>query len=193
MAQKGPNVSLLDLKRAYFQVCVQMILWPFQTVKIGGQRYCLTHLGFGLNVAPLIMKAIVSAVLSQGEAVGHAASAYIGKIYVNEDVMPTTHVREHLTRFGLECKDPERLEDGAQVLRLAVAMEHGKLQWKRGSMVPDTPDIVTRRAAFSLCRRLVGTFWCVVGSVWLVEYSRGGQARSQRAGMMRQGTTCCSV
>ena len=75
--QKGSNVSLLDLKRAYLQVRVQKTLWPFQTVKIGEQRHCLTRLGFGLNVAPLIMKAIVSAVLSQEEAVGHAASAYI--------------------------------------------------------------------------------------------------------------------
>ena len=86
---------------------VQKTLWALQTVKIGGQRYCLTRLEFGLNVAPLIMKAIVSAVLSQEEAVGHAASAYINGIYVNEDVMPSTHIREHLARFGLECKDPD--------------------------------------------------------------------------------------
>ena len=52
-------------------------------------------------------KAIVSPVLLQEEAVGHVASAYINNIYVNEDVMPATHVREHLARFGLECKDPE--------------------------------------------------------------------------------------
>ena len=186
--QKGLNVSLLDLKRAYLQVRVQKTLWPFQTVKNGGKRYCLTRQGSGLNMAPLIMKAIVSAVLSQEEAVGHAASAYIDGIYVNEDVMPATRVREHIARFGLECKDPERLGDGAQVLGLAVAMEHGKLRYKRGSMVPDAPDIVTRRAVFSLCGRLVEHF-----PVWLVEYSRGGQARSQKAGMMRRGTTCCSI
>ena len=138
--QKGSNVSLLNLKRAFLQVRVQKTLWPFQTVKIGGQRYCRTRLGFGLNVAPLIMKAIVSAVLSQEEA-------SIDNIYVNEDVMPR-----------LECKDPERLEDGARVLGLAVTMEHGKLRWKRESMVPDAPDIVTLWAVFSLCGRLVGHF-----------------------------------
>ena len=140
--QNVSNVSLLDLKSAYLQVRVQKTLWRFQTVEIGGQKYCLTCLGFGLNVAPLIMKAIVSAVLSQKEAVGHAASAYIDNIYVNEDVMPATRLREHLARFGLENKDTERLEDGVRVLGLAVAMEHGKLQWKRGSMVSDAPDIV---------------------------------------------------
>ena len=48
------------------------------------------------------MKAIVSAVLSQEKAVCHAVSAYIDDIYVNEDVMPMTRVREHLARFGLE-------------------------------------------------------------------------------------------
>ena len=67
-------------------------------------------------MALLIIKAIVSAVLSQEEAVRHAASAYIDNIYVNKDVMPATHFREHLARFGLEYKDPERLEDGARVL-----------------------------------------------------------------------------
>ena len=155
--QKGSNVFLLDLKRTYLQVRVQKTLWPFQTLKIGEQRYCLTCLGFGLNAIPLIMKAIVSGVLSQEDAVSHAASAYID-IYVNEDVRPTTRIREHLARFRLECKDPERLEDGARVLGLAVMMEHGKLRLKRGSMVPDAPDIVTRRAVFSLCGRLVRHF-----------------------------------
>ena len=41
--QKGSSVSLLDLKRAYLQVRVQKTLWPFQIVKIGGQKYCLTR------------------------------------------------------------------------------------------------------------------------------------------------------
>ena len=105
--QKGSNVSLLDFKRAYLQVRVQKTLWPFQTMRIHGQRYCLTCLGFDSNVAPLIMKAIVSTLLSQEDALGHTASAYIDDIYVNEDVMPVTRIRECLARFGLECKDPE--------------------------------------------------------------------------------------
>ena len=78
----------MDLKRAYLQVCVHKTLWLFQTMKIGGQRYCLTRLGFGLNVAPLIIKAIVSMALSQEEAVSHAVSAYINDISVNKDVLP---------------------------------------------------------------------------------------------------------
>ena len=38
---------------------------------------------------------------------GHAASVYIDNIYVNEDIMPVTCIREPLARSGLECKDPE--------------------------------------------------------------------------------------
>ena len=93
-------------------------------------RYCLTRLRFGLNVVPLVMKAIVSAVLSQEEAVERTASAYINDIYVNENVVPVTHVREHLAQFGLKCKDLEQLKDGARVQGLAVGMERGELQWK---------------------------------------------------------------
>ena len=44
--QKGSNVDILDLRQAYLQVHVDKSLGPFQTVKIKGQRYCLTRLGF---------------------------------------------------------------------------------------------------------------------------------------------------
>ncbi len=63
------------------------------SVRVDGKRYCLTHLGFGLNVAPLIMKAIISMVLAQEETVGCTVSAYIDDMYINEDLMPVTHVR----------------------------------------------------------------------------------------------------
>ena len=63
--QKGSNMSLLDLRRAYLQVHIHESLWPFQTMKIDGRRYCLTCLEFGLNVAPLIMKVIISTVLAR--------------------------------------------------------------------------------------------------------------------------------
>ena len=89
------------------------------------------------------MEAIICSVLSLEETAGRAASTYIDDIYVNKDVMTATRVIEHLIQFGLECKDPERLEDGTRALGLAVAMEHGELRWKR-------------RTAFSLYRRLVG-------------------------------------
>ena len=191
--QKGSNVSLLDLKRAYLQVCVHESLWPFQTMKIDGRRYCLICLGFGLNVAPLIMKAIISTVLAQDATVSQVASVYIDDTLINEDVTPTTSVREHLAQFELECKDPERLENGIRVLRLAVAKERGKLQWRRGSMVPNVPAS-SHDGQYSLyVEGLSGTFRCVAGSACLVGYLRGEQDWSRRAGTIRLGMPSSST
>ena len=46
---------MVDLRKAYLQLQVKKELWPYQTVKFEGQQYCLTRLGFGLNVAPLAL------------------------------------------------------------------------------------------------------------------------------------------
>lgn len=53
--QQGVNVLLLDLRNAYLQIHIDKSLWTFQTVIFKGKWFCLTWLGFGLNVAPLIM------------------------------------------------------------------------------------------------------------------------------------------
>ena len=149
-------MSLLDLRRAYLQVRVSESLWSFQTVMFSSKRYCLTRLGFGLNVAPQIMKAIINAVLSQEEKVKKGISAYLDDIYVNEDIMSSLHVKAKLAQFGLICKDPERLEDGARVLGLDVHGKQGSLRWRRGAALPEVPDALTRRGVFSLCGILVG-------------------------------------
>ena len=63
-------------------------------------------------MAPQIMKAIINAVLSQEEKVKEGTSAYLDDIYVNEDIVSSSHVKAKLAQFDLICKDPERLEDG---------------------------------------------------------------------------------
>ena len=60
--RKGSDMSVLDLRKAYLQV--HRSLWLFQTVMVKGQRYCLTRMRFGLNIAPSIMQAIMETVLS---------------------------------------------------------------------------------------------------------------------------------
>ena len=104
------DVSTLDMSSAYMQVHVAKNLWPFQTVIFRDKRYCLTRLGFGLNVAPLIMKCVVAAALSQNEKVYpkiidniiyylwvyQASSSYYDDIFVNEDIMSADDVRNHL-------------------------------------------------------------------------------------------------
>ena len=107
--QQESNVAILDLRRAYLQIRVEKSLWPFQTVEIKGTRYCLTRLGFGLNVAPSIMTAIMSAIRQLDEAVRQATSSYIDDIFVNEGILSAQAVKEHFESFGLTCKEPECL------------------------------------------------------------------------------------
>ncbi|CDW60330.1 BTB 2 and zf-CCHC domain containing protein [Trichuris trichiura] len=78
--RQGVNVSLIDLKDTYLQVHVDEALWPYQTVEVKGRRYCLTRLGFGLNVAPLVMKTVLSCVLSRDPVVKNGTWAYIDDV-----------------------------------------------------------------------------------------------------------------
>ena len=156
--RQGVDVSLMDLRKAYLQIHVDEELWPFQTVLFKGQRFCLTRLGFGLNVAPLIMKSVIDAIISQDHTLKHAVSAYVDDIFINENLVSAVHVRQHFSDFGLVCKDPVRLKDGARVLGLQVWEERGTLRWKRGNKIPEIPDVLTRRCVFSLCGKLVSHF-----------------------------------
>ena len=104
--RQGVNVLLLDLRNAYLQIHVDKALWLFQTLIFRGQRFCLTRLGFGLNVAPLIMKSVIDAVMSQDHTIKSATSAYVDDILINENCVPTSRVQQHFLDYGLVSKDP---------------------------------------------------------------------------------------
>ena len=91
----GEKVSIIDLSSAYMQLKIDEKLWAYQTVVFGGQRFRLTRLGFGLNVAPAIMKAVLDKVLSQDEKIWKGTSSYIDDILVNEDVVSVRSVLNH--------------------------------------------------------------------------------------------------
>ena len=154
--RQGRNVALVDLSKAYLQIAVHEDLWPYQTVKYRGQRLCLTRLGFGMNVSPVIMKAVLTAALNQDPVISAGTSSYIDDVYVNEDVVSADAVREHLERFGLSSKAPERLIDGARVLGIRVEESGGELRWRRDNEFGEVPEKLTRRSVFSLCGKLVG-------------------------------------
>lgn len=151
----GANVAVVDLRKAYLQLHVQRELWSFQTVEIRGQRYCLTRLGLGLNIAPQVMRAVVRAVLQQDPSVEQAVLPYVDDLLVNEDVMSAEQVIAHFARYGLECKLPERAASGARLLGLRVRAEDGELRWARDNPVGPPPAHVTRRSVFAWCGRLV--------------------------------------
>ena len=146
----GSNVSVLDLCKAYLQVSMHQSLWSFQIVLFKGRMYCLTCMGFGLNVTPSIMQTIVDAILTKDKRIQWATSASLDDVYVDENIVPAAHVKEHLYSFGLLGKELERLQDGAQVLGLQVWGENNSLYWRRGNKIPDMPRVVTRRNVFSL-------------------------------------------
>ena len=95
---------LLDLRNAYLQIHVDKVLWPFQTVIFRSQRFCLTQLGFGLNVAPL-MKSVIDAIVSQHHTIKSSTSAYVD-ILINENRVPVSHVQQHFLDYSLVSKDP---------------------------------------------------------------------------------------
>ena len=82
---QGTNVCLVDLRKAYLQIHDDKVLLLYQTVTLEGRRYCLTWLGFGLNVAPLIMQSIIDSMMSQDRAIKNATSTYT---YINEVLVP---------------------------------------------------------------------------------------------------------
>ena len=68
------------------------------TVIFRGQRFCLRRLGFGLNVATLIMMSVIDAIVSQDHTIKRATSACVD-IFINESLVPASCVQQHF--FGL--------------------------------------------------------------------------------------------
>ena len=167
----GVNVTVLDLRKAYLQLRVEQQLWPFQIVMVRGQRYCLTRLGFGLNVAPLVMKAVVKTILAQDPEIERAVLPYVDDLLVNEDIVCAEQVSAHFAAYGLECKKPCRAEDGARLLGLHVQSCDGQLWWTRDNTITPPPTQVTRRSIFAWCGRLVAHMplggWLRPAAAWL--------------------------
>ena len=122
---------------------------------MNGMRYCLTRLGFGLNVAPSIMKTVLQTVVKQDPVVWEAVSLYIDDVLVNENAISAEQVAAHLKNFGLECKPGVRLQNGGRVLGLRVSAGEEGLQWGRDNPV-ENEYTLTKRGVFSLCSRLTG-------------------------------------
>ena len=59
------RIAVVDLQKSYLQFRLKRQLRPYQTVMMRGQRLCLTRLGFGLNVAPMVLKVVAQTVLKQ--------------------------------------------------------------------------------------------------------------------------------
>lgn len=156
----GENLKILDLKNAYLQVHVAQDLWKFQVVRFKGKQYCLSRLGFGLNIAPKIMTSIVNRVLSSNDRIQRGTDSYIDDIIVNEDVVSIKEVMEQLSKYGLEFKEPEDLSN-ARVLGLRVLTKGSDLIWQRDNVINSiekNDSSITKQELFSICGKLIGHY-----------------------------------
>lgn len=157
----GNNLSILDLKNAYLQIHVDEKLWPFQVVKFKDKTYCLTRLGFGLNVAPKVMTRIVDSVLSVDHTIRIATDSYIDDIIVNEDVTTAENVKSMLSTYGLICKEAETIKS-TRILGLRTFVQDDEVKWKRddANFVKEAirQENLTKKDIFSICGKLIGHF-----------------------------------
>ena len=132
----------------------------------------LTSVGFGLSVAPVMMKAVVNAVLQQDPVMKRAVLPYVDDLCVNLDLVSAEQVIAHFERYGLQCKPPERAKDGARMLGLRVRADGGgTVRWERDNDVGAPPVTLTRRSVFAWCGRLVAHLpvcgWLRPATAWL--------------------------
>lgn len=159
--QKSKNCALLDLRDAYMQVGVDSQCSKYQTIKFEGSFYELRRLGFGLNCAPEIMKAVVSKVLSLDEEIRAGTDHYYDDIIVDLDIVSVEKVKSHLVKFGLVTKPCEKLGE-TKVLGLHTYKNNETVCWKRteskNDLDPPKNDVLTKRQVFSLCGKWVGHY-----------------------------------
>ena len=141
------------------QIIVDKECSKYQIVKFENEFYELCQLGFGLNCAPEIMKAVVSKVLSLDDTIRAATDHYYDDIIVDLNVTSVERVRAHLLKYGLVCKPSEQLST-ARVLGLQLSEEKDGLYWRRPdeNWEVDILDTLTRRQMFSLCGKITGHY-----------------------------------
>ena len=153
----GESIAIVDLRKAYLQIGVEEKLWPYQVIRWNGETFCLTRLGFGLNIAPKAMRCILQFVLQTDPEVAEATDSYVDDIVVDTSKVPVERVVQVLKSFGLEAKEPIVLE-GNRLLGLRVVRNNhnDRLQWKRDGSVPQIGANPSKREIFSWAGKLVG-------------------------------------
>jgi len=108
----GSNLGVIDLKTAYMQLQVDPELWKYQLVRYKGKVYALTHLGFGLNVAPKIMSAVIKFVLARDPSFIEATDSFVDDIIVDLNRVSNQQVLSVFESYGLLAKPAEKLYGG---------------------------------------------------------------------------------
>ena len=126
------------------------------------------------------MTSILRKVLSLDDRVHRGTDHYINDIVVQESIVGVGEVRAHLTKYGLETKEPEDL-DGGQLLGIALNKDSsGCLHMSRGTPLVDIDLNMT-----GLTKR--GFFRCVTG--WVGHYPLAGWLRIHCSFLKRLGSS----
>ena len=152
--RKSNSFAILDLSDAYMQIHVDPAMWRFQSCIINGKKFALTRMGFGLNTAPTIMTEIVRKVLSSDHTINAATGSYVDDIFVDESKVNADEVRCLFKKFGLECKQPERVNDVRKVRVLGVDVKNidgASCGTDRTEYVSKTYPNRCRNESFILC------------------------------------------
>ena len=56
-------------------------------------------------MAPLIMKSVIDAIVSQDHTIKSGTLAYVDDILINENRVPAPQVQQHFPDYGLVSKD----------------------------------------------------------------------------------------
>ena len=156
--QMPANCAMVDLRDAYMQIGVHPSCSKFQIVSFNNKVYELKRLGFGLNCAPEIMKAIVSGVLTLDKKIAAATDHYYDDIIVNLDLVSVEDVIAFLKSNGLVCKPPENIDESC-VLGLQLYKVKEVLKWKRSnSMDFNIEEFMSKRNVFSVCGKIIGHY-----------------------------------
>ena len=113
--------------------------------------------------------------------INKAVDVYIDDIFVDESIVPVEKVKDHLLKYGLVSKDPEKFqqETSVRVLGLEVFRDnYGTLRWRRANRLQlDLDEVKTRRDLYSFCGQITGINpvcgWLRVATSFLKRQSTG--------------------
>jgi hypothetical protein len=135
---------LVDVDKAYMNVEVDRSLYPYQVVEVDGAQYAMTRMGFGLNVAPRVLKCLIQQVLKEAK-LDDVTNPYRDDVVVGSEhetaraqiLQQVDQVREALLKHGLPTKQPVNLYDFSNGPTKALGLElfnrNGYICWRRRS------------------------------------------------------------
>ncbi len=144
--RKYQTAFLVDVEKAYMNVHAAKHLLPFQAVWVHGKLYCMTRMGFGLNIAPRVLKVLIEHILSSAQltdiALPYRDDLLIGSCSFSESdrrksLETLERARKILLQHGMPTKAPIDILDVSRGPNRALGLElfnkNGCVHWRRRS------------------------------------------------------------